>query len=108
MEKLYNKLVRDKIPEIIRNDDETPITRELSDNEFKTELERKLLEEYNEVLIAKNRSDRLEEIADMLEVISSLIELEDSNLESVIKIMKEKRKEKGGFSKKIFLNKTVK
>ena len=46
----YNKLVRDKIPEIIKNNNETPITRILSDEEYKIELEKKLYEEYQEVL----------------------------------------------------------
>ena len=49
MEKVFNKLVRDKIPEIIKNNNEEPITRILNDEEYKIELEKKLLEEYNEV-----------------------------------------------------------
>ncbi len=49
-----------------------------------------MLEEYNEVLLSKNKNERLGEIADMMEVISSLIELENSNLEAVIKMMKGK------------------
>lgn len=53
MEKIYNKLVRDKIPEIIRKNNEIPIIKQLNDIEYKSELERKLLEEYNEVLNAK-------------------------------------------------------
>ena len=46
MEKVYNKLVRDNIPEVIMNDGEYPVIRVLSDEEYKKELERKLLEEY--------------------------------------------------------------
>lgn len=106
-EKIYNKLVRDRIPEIIENDGEIPFVRTLNDSEFKRELERKLLEEYNEVLSAGNREERLEELADMLEIITALSLMENSNLETVISIMEEKRKKKGGFSKKIFLQKTV-
>ena len=41
MEKIYNKLVRDKIPKIIENDGETPVVRVLNDNEYKKELEKK-------------------------------------------------------------------
>lgn len=46
MEKIYNKLVRDKIPEIIENDGETPVVRVLNDEEYRIELENKLKEEY--------------------------------------------------------------
>lgn len=61
-----------------------------------------MLEEYNEVLLSKNKNERLGEIADMMEVIPSLSELENSNLEAVIKMMKGKGQKSGGFSKKIF------
>lgn len=98
----YNKLVRDKIPEIIKNNGEEPITRVLDDNEYKLELEKKLLEEYNEV-IASSGTNRIEELADMLEVISSLAKLEGENLDKVINVAKEKTYKRGGFDKKIYL-----
>ena len=60
MEKIYNKLVRDNIPDIIKKDNCIPYTRVLSDEEYKLELERKLYEEYKEVLEAKESSDRVE------------------------------------------------
>ena len=43
MERIYNKLVRDKIPEIITSKGEKPITRVLNDEEYKEQLEKKLL-----------------------------------------------------------------
>ena len=52
MEKVYNKLVRDKIPEIIVGNGGEPFTRILDEDEYKVELETKLMEEYNEVLLA--------------------------------------------------------
>ena len=64
MEQVYNKLVRDKIPEIIESNNEVPITRILNDKEYKVELERKLYEEYREVIGASGM-DRIEELADM-------------------------------------------
>lgn len=108
MEKIYNKLVRDKIPEIIENDGETPVVRVLNDNEYKKELEKKLKEEYEEVLLAKDKKERLEELADMLEVIRMLALLEDEDIQSVINIMDRKREKRGGFTKKLFLEKTIK
>lgn len=108
MEKKYNKLVRDKIPKIIENDGETPVVRVLNDNEYKKELEKKLKEEYEEVLLAKDKKERLEELADMLEVIRTLALLEDEDIQSVINIMDKKREKRGGFTKKLFLEKTIK
>lgn len=60
MERIYNKLVRDNISEIIKSNGEIPITRVLS------------LEEYNEV-IDVSEIEKFEELADMLEVIGKLI-----------------------------------
>lgn len=104
---MYQKLVRDKIPEIIKNNGEEPITRILTDEEYKQQLEKKLYEEYNEVLNSKG-SDRIEELVDMLEVISSLAILEGESLDKVIEVAKTKSKKRGSFNKKIFLENVVK
>lgn len=106
MEKKYNKLVRDKIPEIIKNNGEIPVIRELNDEEFKTELERKLYEEYKEVMLSSG-VDRIEELADMLEVISYLACREGASLSTIIDTANKKRDKRGGFSKKIFLEKVI-
>ena len=104
---MYQKLVRDKIPEIIKNNGEEPITRILTDEEYKKELEKKLYEEYNEVLNSKG-NDRIEELADMLEVISSLATLEGESLDKVIEVAKIKTKKRGSFEQKIFLENVIK
>lgn len=98
----YNKLVRDKIPEIIESTGEIPIIRKLSDTEYKQELEKKLYEEYLEV-IDSSYSNRIEELADMIEVIKYLAKLEDKTLEDVIEVANEKFKARGGFDKRIYL-----
>lgn len=107
MEKVYNKLVRDNIPDIISADGRNPIIRILSDMEYKDELEKKLYEEYQEVLEANNSNDRIEELADMLEVIASLAKLENKQLEDVVEIAKQKREKRGSFDKKRFLEKVT-
>ena len=104
MDKVYNKLVRDKIPDIIKANNEEPITRILNDEEFKKALEQKLAEEYQEVINATGK-DRIEELADMLEVMKYLAKLENATLEDIIKKAKEKAEAKGEFAKKIFLEK---
>ena len=106
MEQIYNKLIRDKIPEIIKNNNEEPITRILNDIDYKKELEKKLYEEYQEVLEATGK-DRLEELADMLEIISSLAKLENSTLNNVIEIANKKVLQRGSFENKIFLEKVI-
>lgn len=103
MERVYNKLVRDEIPLIISKNGEEPITRILDDEEYKIELEKKLLEEYNEVLGATNSDERVEELADMLEVIRSLASLENKDLDDIIEVADLKKEKRGGFSNKIFL-----
>lgn len=67
---IYNKLVRDKIPRIISDNRQTAVTRVLSNDEFLTELDRKLNEECAEYQADKS----LEELADMLEVIYAIAE----------------------------------
>ena len=89
MERVYNKLVRDKIPEIIEGKNETPVTRILNDDEYKLELEKKLYEEYKEV-IESSGEDRLFELADMIEVIKSLALLSGKTLEDILNLLTEK------------------
>lgn len=106
MERIYNKLVRDKIPNIIEEKGETPVVKTLDEIEYKKELEEKLYEEYKEV-IGANGDDRVEELADMLEVIKALANLEDKNLNDVIAIADKKREKRGAFEKRIFLEKVI-
>lgn len=106
MERVYNKLVRDKIPEIIEGKNETPVTRILDDDEYKLELEKKLYEEYKEV-IESSGEDRLFELADMIEVIKSLALLSGKTLEDIIELANGKRNKRGGFEKKVFLEKVI-
>ena len=106
MEEKYNKLVRDKIPEIIKINGEEPITRILTEEEYKKALEKKLLEECYEVLESKDKK-RLEELADLLEVMKYLSQLENSSIEEVTKIGLEKNEKRGSFKNRIFLEKVI-
>ena len=106
MERIYNKLVRDNIPDIIISNGETPVTRTLNDAEYKKALEEKLHEEYEEV-ISSEGTERLEELADMIEVIRALAKDEGKTLEEIVALADQKRDKRGGFDKKIFLEKVV-
>ena len=102
MERIYNKLVRDKIPNIIKEKKETPVVKILGDDEYKEALEKKLYEEYQEVI-----EDRVEELADMLEIIKALAKLENKTLDDVIEIANKKVDKRGAFEEKIFLEKVI-
>ena len=106
MEKIYNKLVRDKIPNIIKEKGETPVVRILDEIEYKNELEKKLYEEYKEVIEATG-DNRVEELADMLEIIRALARLEDKDINDVIVVADKKKEKRGAFKEKVFLEKVI-
>ncbi|MBQ3021291.1 MAG: nucleoside triphosphate pyrophosphohydrolase [Bacilli bacterium] len=106
MEEIHNKLVRDKIAEIIKNNGENPIIEILNEDRYKEELEKKLYEECNEV-INSSGVNRLEELGDLLEVIRALAKIEDKELEDIIKIAEEKVKRRGAFNNRIYLKKVI-
>ena len=108
MEQIFNKLVRDKIPDKIEKNGEVAVTRILDDEEYREELYKKLLEEANEVVNAKTKDDILEELADVYEVVRAISELENSNIDNVVEISNNKRLKRGGFTNRIFLVKTYK
>ncbi|MBU4347915.1 nucleoside triphosphate pyrophosphohydrolase [Patescibacteria group bacterium] len=107
MKKEYNKLIRDKISEIIRENGSNPKTRILDDEEYKIELLKKIVEEAQEALETKGDKKKLtKEIGDVLEVINYLIDVFELDRQEIEKIRKERKKYRGGFDKKIFLEST--
>jgi predicted house-cleaning noncanonical NTP pyrophosphatase (MazG superfamily) len=101
--KTYNKLIRDKIPEIIRNNNAVPKISELSAEEFKIALNEKLLEEARELAEAKSNEEILNELADILEVAEAVAKNNNITSEEIIKRKDEKKQERGAFEKKLFL-----
>lgn len=97
--KVHNKLVRDKIPEIIEDDGKTCVTYILSDEEYIQALEAKLSEEVTEYQADKN----LEEMADVLEVLQAICLARGYTLDELEAMRAKKAKERGGFAEKIFL-----
>ena len=95
MEKIYNKLVRDNIPDIIRSDNEKPVTRILTDAEYERELYRKLAEECKEVYRAEDNDEACKELADVLEVIRAIANVKGKSLEDIIKLADDKRNKRG-------------
>ena len=97
--KIYNKLVRDNIPEIMIKNNAKPITRILTDEEYLTELNKKLLEEVKEYL----ESGEIEELADIEEVILAILNAKKITKDNFEEIRQIKVKKRGAFNKKIFL-----
>jgi len=95
----YNKLVRDRIPEIIREQKETPHVRILSGEEYTAALEQKLDEEVTEFHKDKN----LEELADILEVTFALAEDLGFTKDQLLCAYDQKHEKRGGFRKGYFL-----
>lgn len=108
---VYNKLVRDGIPEQIINNrsllDEIlgvkPHVHTLSDEEFKLEIRKKLVEEMAELIAGKKREDILAELADVYEVLDALRRSEGIGDTEVLNERAKKTACVGDFSKKIFL-----
>lgn len=100
---VYNKLVRDKIPQIIEASGKTCEVRILDDVAYEQALKDKLVEELNEVHGAKSDDELIEELADLYEVLSSLVSVKGVSEEKFLEIVKAKNEKRGGFREKVFL-----
>ena len=99
MLKVYNKLVRDRIPEIIEADGKRCKTRILSDEEYLRYVDAKLDEELAEY----HKDGSIEELADLLEVIRAAAAARGSSIEEVEAIRVRKAEKRGGFEERILL-----
>ena len=101
---IYNKLVRDYIPEIIKQEKGEPKIRILKQEEYLKELFKKLAEEVREMTEAKqNKQELIKEIGDVYEIIDAIIDNCGLDKEEIMKLKSERKVERGGFEKKIFL-----
>jgi predicted house-cleaning noncanonical NTP pyrophosphatase (MazG superfamily) len=96
----YNKLIRDKIPEIIKQEGKTPITHIANNEEYKNKLYEKLYEEIDEFLEKPTN----EELSDILEVIYAISDLHNVKREELESIRKNKAIERGSFKNRIILD----
>ncbi|NLK01267.1 MAG: nucleoside triphosphate pyrophosphohydrolase [Clostridia bacterium] len=99
MRKDYNKLVRDRIPEIIQASGKKAIVRTADDEEYNSFLRQKLQEEVDEFI----ESGDPEELADILEVITALAETYDQSFDILQDAADNKRKARGGFKDRVIL-----
>ncbi len=105
---VYRKLARDKIPEILASLQINAETYSLSDDQYLKALHNKLREEMQEFFDAQNDEQYTEELADIVEVIHALLKLKGQSFEDLERIRQGKLAHKGGFYKRIFLEKTWK
>ncbi|RPF53921.1 nucleoside triphosphate pyrophosphohydrolase [Aquisalibacillus elongatus] len=100
---VYNKLVRDKIPEIITEQGQELDTVTLDEANYEKELKKKLSEEVSEYLESTEDNEALEELADILELLQSLASIHGGTINEVEEIRVNKAEKKGGFERKVFL-----
>ena len=97
--KKYDKLIRDKIPEIIAADGKEYEIEVMNEEEYKKYLQDKLVEEVEEYI----ESEEIEELADVLEVMRAIAELENVDFDEIERIREEKKDERGGFENRLKL-----
>ncbi|MFZ5365915.1 MAG: hypothetical protein ACOZBZ_01340 [Patescibacteria group bacterium] len=99
---LHNKLIRDRIPEIIEASGGQYEVGVMEEREFERELKKKLAEEASELLTTP-REDLLNEMADVLELLKSISEFYGIDFRLVEEKQVTKREERGSFKKRLFL-----
>ena len=100
---VHNKLVRDRIPEIIEASGRTCVAVTLPDDAYIRALDAKLDEELAEY----QKSKSLEELADLLEVMGAVVKARGYTWDDLTRVRKEKRAARGAFDKRIFLQEVV-
>lgn len=97
--KEYNKLIRDRIPEILEDAGKDYETTTVEGRDYLAALKDKLKEEVDEY----REEEDVEELADILEVIEALLDWHDISREELEELRREKRKERGGFARGLYL-----
>lgn len=100
---IYNKLVRDKLPEIIGSAGQKCSCKVLNDDEYIKALQKKCYEELDEYVSSATNTEAMEELADLLEIFHSLADYHGISIEQIEEIRKRKREQRGGFQDRIFL-----
>lgn len=109
----HNKLVRDKIPDIIAKNGGVASVKALGENDFRVALYQKLLEELHELVVAvkldnaevstQTLGNILEELADVMEVMHAIVRIHGLSMDVIDAKRVAKRHERGGFEKRVYL-----
>lgn len=101
--KIYNKLIRDKIPEIIEQSGKQAVVEKVSGEEYLELLKAKLDEELQEYL----ESESTEELADLVEVVYAILDYKSVSLQDFELIRKQKVADRGAFIKRLLLKEVI-
>lgn len=98
----YNKLIRDRVPEVIQADGRHAVTRILDSHDYQSALLAKLVEEAKEAEAAS--PDTLPaELADIFEVLQALVPMLAMSWQDLMELASAKRRQRGGFTRRLFL-----
>ncbi|HEY9582231.1 MAG TPA: nucleoside triphosphate pyrophosphohydrolase [Savagea sp.] len=100
---IYNKLVRDRIPEIIEATGKSFTIKTLTEEQYLIELKRKFHEELQEFEEAETQMDALEELADLLELVHAASRALGSTPAQLEHIRIQKEEARGAFHERLFL-----
>ena len=106
---IYRKLVRDKIPEIIREVGKQPFARKIQGDELRQAIAGKIIEEAYELFKALGRDNKdevLKESADMLEIVVAALKFHGFTMDDLLSARNERAKQRGAFCKGLFLDRT--
>lgn len=100
---IHNKLVRDRILEVIEKAGKTYTSRILNEDEYINEVKVKMHEELAEFEEAKDDEEAVEELADLLELIHAAAAIHGATPDKLEKIRSDKAEKRGGFKERIYL-----
>ncbi|MFA6391153.1 MAG: nucleoside triphosphate pyrophosphohydrolase [Patescibacteria group bacterium] len=99
----YNKLVRDRIPEVIEASGDECQYEQMEEDEYRTMLREKFVEEAKELIAADGKDEIINELADLLELVEAVQDLEQISPDDVADKKNMKKEERGGFENRIKL-----
>lgn len=100
---VYNKLIRDKILDLLIEEKLDYISKVLDDKEYEMAIKAKFHEEINEFEKAETSEGIVSELADILELVHAAVKLQNTTFEELDEIRLQKKKSHGSFEKKLFL-----
>ena len=99
----YDKLIRDRIPEIMDRDGVRYEVDELESDAYREALAAKVVEEAEELRAASAREDVVKELADVLEVLEAVMRVEGIDMGEVRSVQAARREARGGFERRLRL-----